>query len=181
MTPRPDGGPGAAWFAALPAPARAHQGRPAGLVSRTLAAVLDCVVLALALAGLYLGWAAVDYSLDPVRFTFPAPTRLVTVAVATGVAVLYLAVCWSATGRSFGDQLLALRVVDRRGHPPRPVRALARAVACVFVPVGLLWVVTGGRRRSLQDLLLRTSVVYDWNPRLRPVSPGTSDAGDSPA
>ncbi|GAA3795626.1 MULTISPECIES: RDD family protein [Amycolatopsis] len=181
MTPRPDGGPGAAWFAALPAPARAHQGRPAGLVSRTLAAVVDCVVLGVVLAGLYLGWAVVEYSLDPVRFTFPAPARLVTFAVAAGIAVLYLAVCWTATGRSVGDQLLALRVVDHRGRPPRPVRALARALGCVFVPVGLLWVVAGGRRRSLQDLLLRTSVVYDWNPRLRPVSPGTSDAGDSAA
>jgi len=171
MTPGPDARRGETWFAALPAPARARQGQPAGLVSRTLAAVVDCVVLGLALGGLYLGWAAVDYSLDPVRFTFPTPTRIVTVAVATGVAVLYLAACWAATGRSFGDQLLALRVVDHRGRPPGPVKALVRAVGCVFVPVGLLGVLAGGRRRSLQDLLLRTAVVYDWS-----TSPGTSDA-----
>lgn len=180
MTPRPSGGPDEPWVTALPAQARGYQGRPAGLVTRTLAAAVDCVVLALLLGGLYLGWAAVEYSLDPVRFHLPAPSRAAGLTAVIVLAVGYLAACWTVTGRSVGDQLLGLRVVDRRARPPRPVRALVRALACVLVPVGLLWVVVGGRRRSLQDVLLRTAVVYDWSPHLRPPSPGTGEGGIPP-
>ena len=36
----------------------------------------------------------------------------------------------------------------------------AFAVACVILPVGLVWVAVDADRRSAQDLLLRTRVVY---------------------
>jgi hypothetical protein len=36
-----------------------------------------------------------------------------------------------------------------------------RAVLCTLVPVGLLWVLVSRDNRSVQDLLLRTSVLYD--------------------
>lgn len=156
------------WRAALPAQARAHQGRPAGLVSRALACAVDCVVLAPVSGVVYLGWTAVRYSLDPVRFTFPAPARLAVLIAVLTLAVGYLAVTWVVTGRTCGDQVLGLRVVDRRGRPPRPVRACVRALGCVLLPIGLLWVLVGERRRSLQDVLLGTAVIYDWNPHLRP-------------
>jgi len=44
--------------------------------------------------------------------------------------------------------------------------AFVRAVFCVALPIGLLCGVLADRR-SLQDLLLRTLVVYDWKPRFR--------------
>ena len=34
---------------------------------------------------------------------------------------------------------------------------------CALFPIGLVWCV-GPARRSLQDLLLRTVVIYDWLP-----------------
>jgi hypothetical protein len=46
--------------------------------------------------------------------------------------------------------------------PPSFVRA---ALYAIF-PIGLLWVLGSGQNRSLQDLVLRTSVIYDWE--LRP-------------
>jgi hypothetical protein len=36
-----------------------------------------------------------------------------------------------------------------------------RALLCVLFPVGLLWVLLSGENRSVQDVVLRTSVVYD--------------------
>jgi uncharacterized RDD family membrane protein YckC len=45
------------------------------------------------------------------------------------------------------------------------LRALARAVACTLLPIGLLWSAVNADKLSLQDLLLRTFVVYDWQPR----------------
>jgi len=38
----------------------------------------------------------------------------------------------------------------------------------VFFPVGVFWVVLSPERRSVQDVVLRTVVVYDW----RTVEPG---------
>jgi uncharacterized RDD family membrane protein YckC len=40
------------------------------------------------------------------------------------------------------------------------VVALLRAVACVVFPIGLLWVAVDKERRSLQDLLFGSRVIY---------------------
>ena len=40
--------------------------------------------------------------------------------------------------------------------------AAARAVAYVVFPVGLLWTAVSPTRRSVQDVLVRSVVVYDW-------------------
>jgi uncharacterized RDD family membrane protein YckC len=53
-------------------------------------------------------------------------------------------------------------VVGRSGGTLRLATALARAVICALVPLGLLWTAVSRQNRSLADLLLRTSVVYDW-------------------
>jgi uncharacterized RDD family membrane protein YckC len=45
------------------------------------------------------------------------------------------------------------------------VVALLRALACVLFPLGLLWVAFSRDLRSVQDIVLRTSVVYDWQHR----------------
>jgi uncharacterized RDD family membrane protein YckC len=60
---------------------------------------------------------------------------------------------------------MGLRVVGSRAGPIGPVRSLVRAVACAAVPVGLLWCAVSSENRSLQDVVLRTRVVYDWRPR----------------
>jgi hypothetical protein len=36
-------------------------------------------------------------------------------------------------------------------------------VLCVLFPILLFWVVLSRENRSVQDVLLRTSVVYDWS------------------
>jgi len=41
-----------------------------------------------------------------------------------------------------------------------PVTGLLRALACVIVPIGLAWVAIDRDRRSAQDILLGTRVVY---------------------
>jgi uncharacterized RDD family membrane protein YckC len=156
--------PPPAWVSALPAEARKYQGRRAGLVSRTIANLVDTGVLAASLGALYLAVSGLMFAANPVTFTFPAPSRTVVVVVAAVFAVGYFSVAWAATGRTFGDQLLGLRVLSWHGRPPRFGLALLRAAVCVAFPIGLVWVLVGAGRRSVQDVLLRTSVVYDWNP-----------------
>ena len=59
-----------------------------------------------------------------------------------------------------------------QGARLHPLGALARAAFYVIFPIGLLWVLVSGQNRSLQDLVLRTSVIYDWD-----VHPFTAIAG----
>lgn len=37
-----------------------------------------------------------------------------------------------------------------------------RALACALFPIGVLWVAVSRENWSLQDVVLRTSVIYDW-------------------
>lgn len=67
-----------------------------------------------------------------------------------------------ATGRTYGGAVLGVRVLSARRRLLGRTRSL-RAVACVLVPIGLLWVAISASRRSLQDLLFGSWVVYDWN------------------
>jgi uncharacterized RDD family membrane protein YckC len=56
-----------------------------------------------------------------------------------------------------------------------------RALACVFFPVGLLWCAISPTRRSVQDLLLGSVVIYEVHPDpgVR-VTAGSRDPGAGP-
>jgi RDD family len=145
----------------VPAVARPFQGRRAGLISRVLANTVDFgVVVAVLMAG-YLAVAAALFLWKSWAFTFPTPSFLLMLVLGGVTAVLYLMVAWTTSGRSYGDHLLGLRVVGPRGRL-RFAGALVRAILCVVFPIGVFWVALSGENRSLQDVVLRTSVVYDW-------------------
>jgi uncharacterized RDD family membrane protein YckC len=148
---------------AIPQFARPYQGKPAGLISRLLASSVDFLIVVAALAGLYVGWAALRFLLQPTKFTFPDPSLLLILAAGFTVLTLYLALAWMVTGRTYGDHLMGLRVVDRSGGRLHLVRALLRALLCAVFPLGLLWTAVNSRNHSVQDILIRTSVMYDWH------------------
>ena len=60
-------------------------------------------------------------------------------------------------------QVFGLRLLGRSGGPPRPAASLVRAVLCLALPAGLLWILVSRRNASLQDLVLGSAVVYDWS------------------
>jgi uncharacterized RDD family membrane protein YckC len=80
--------------------------------------------------------------------------------------ILYLAISWSISGRSFGKRVVGLRVVTVRGDRQGFPTAFLRALFCVVFPIGLFWCVVSRTNRSVADLVLRTSVVYDWQLRI---------------
>jgi uncharacterized RDD family membrane protein YckC len=85
------------------------------------------------------------------------------------VAVVYLTVCWSATGRSVGKHLLGLRVVRDDGTRVGVLRAGLRSMLCVVIGVfSLLWAAVSRRNAGVHDLVMRTSVVHDWAPASEP-------------
>lgn len=146
----------------VPPEARAYQGRRAGLVTRLAAAVLDVLLVLLLLALGYVVVNAVAFLVRPRAFQLLTAPRPVLVGVALLGATLYLAGSWWLAGRTWGCDVMGLRVVDRRGRSPRLLLALVRAALYVAFPVGVLWCAMTGSRRSLQDLVLGTSVIYDW-------------------
>lgn len=150
-------------LSAIPPAAQRLQGRRAGLITRLLANTVDFGVAAAVVAAGYFGFAALLFLWNSRSFRFPDPGFGLLVIAGGVVMTLYLTACWTATGRTYGDHLLGLRVLGLRGRPPLLVPALLRAVLCVVFPIGLFWIVISRDNRSVQDVLLRSSVVYDWS------------------
>jgi uncharacterized RDD family membrane protein YckC len=153
---------------AVPWEARPFQGQRAGIVTRTAANVLDSLLVWGVLACGYAAWCAARFLVNPKSFTFPTVSFFFLLICAGVVLFTYFTVSWATTGRTFGDHQLALRVVNPRGDPLRWPGAVVRAGFCVLLPIGLYWAVFSPTNRSVQDSVLRTSVVYDWTVRRRP-------------
>jgi uncharacterized RDD family membrane protein YckC len=152
----------AAPSAAVAAGPRASiQGTRAGLVTRSLANIVDLVVVVLVVAGGYAAVAATRFLLGPATFSFPAPSPRTLLLLGLCLQAVYFAVTWAVVGGTYGDRLLGLRVTDDRGTRLGWGRCAVRAVLCTIFPVGLIWVLVSRENRSVQDVLLRTSVTYD--------------------
>jgi uncharacterized RDD family membrane protein YckC len=152
----------------MPQPAQDWQGRRAGLVSRFLAAALDgLVVVALLTAG-YLTAVGARFLLSPGSFSFPSPGPWFAVMSFLGLLVVYGTVLWATTGRTYGNHVMGLRVVGAGGQRVRWSVAFLRALAYAVFPLGIAWIALSRENRSVQDVVLRTAVVYDWLPYLPP-------------
>jgi uncharacterized RDD family membrane protein YckC len=150
---------------AVPAAARKYQGRRAGIVTRTTAAVVDALVVVGIVAAVYLTIAGAAFLVNPRSFHWPNNLGWSLPVVGFVVVVPYLTLTWCTTGRSYGDALFGLRVVNAHGKRMGLVVAALRAVLYVIFPIGLFWVAVSRKNKSLQDIALRTSVIYDWVPK----------------
>ncbi|EWT02822.1 hypothetical protein N865_03280 [Intrasporangium oryzae NRRL B-24470] len=162
MSVPPTPHPGSAARILLPAPVRSVQGHRAGIVTRTTAGAVDLVVALLCVGAGYLGWSAFIFVLNPPSFHFPTPGFAILFTCLLGTLTTYLTLAWTITGRTIGNRLLGLRVVSDGGGRVGFSRAILRALLCVFVPIVLFWVIISRENRSVPDILLRTSVIYDW-------------------
>ena len=133
----------------------------AGIVSRGLAALVDMLVVIVTMGLLYLGLALTTLLVNPTSFRFPAPNLIFSTAVTAVVSALYLTACWTLSGRTLGAILLGIRVTARSAERLGVAVAIVRAVACVLFPIGLGWVAVDRQRRSIQDIVLGSRVIYD--------------------
>jgi uncharacterized RDD family membrane protein YckC len=138
------------------------QGQAAGLVTRLLADAVDCAVVAGVIGLGYLGVVVVRFFWRSWAFTMPTPSFALMLLLGALIALVYLTVGWSTTGRTYGTHLLGLRVVGPSARRLRLGGALLRALFCVVFPIGIFWVAVSRHNRSVQDHVLRTSVIYDW-------------------
>jgi uncharacterized RDD family membrane protein YckC len=137
--------------------------RPAGIVTRTASAGIDLAVVIVVSSMAYLGLVLAKLVWSPTNFSWPTVPVWVSISFAFGFSVLYLTVGWVTTGRSYGGYVMGLRLLTNGHRMLGWAHAFVRAAFCVFFPVGLAWVIFSPRRRSLQDVALRTTVVYDWH------------------
>ena len=158
--PQPDHDPTARLI--VPRGLRPVQGHRAGIVTRVLAASVDLVIGVLGVAMGYLAVVGVVFVIDPRSFSFVDVSFGVLFASLLGLLIVFFALAWATTGRTYGARLLGLRIVNAHGGRVRPGVALLRAAVCVLVPLVLFWVVVSSENRSAADIMFRTSVVYDW-------------------
>ena len=144
--------------------ARAMRGRRAGLITRLIADAIDLAIVAALLFGALVAAGVVMYMLGDGRFRLPHGGPLLTAIAYPVTEIAYLSFMWGSRGRSFGKDLLGLRVLQGDGRRLRPLRSLGRAVFVTFLGgPSLLWVAVSRRNLAVHDIVLRTAVVYDWS------------------
>jgi uncharacterized RDD family membrane protein YckC len=152
--------------ASLPKTARAFQGDRAGIVTRAVAAGIDVtlvfVVVLATVAVLWMLSFIIDPSTAGIEFEGRLPDVVYFVMYGYVLNWAYWTVCWATSGRTVGNLIMGVRVVNYRGLHQRWGGAALRSLFCTLFPIGLLWVIVSGANRSIQDVVLRTSVIYDW-------------------
>lgn len=148
----------------LPVAARSMQGERAGFFTRTIAAIIDVVITGAIVLGIWVaGWLFLLVFSPSAGANLPQPGYFLL----GGYAVLwaYWTWAWATSGRSPGQSLMGVRVLDRHDRRPSWGLAAVRSAFCVLFPIGILWTIVSRRNRSVQDVVLRTSVVHDWSSR----------------
>jgi len=145
-----------------------RQGTFAGPLSRFLGFLTDCGLI----------WFLFVASVAIANWTFDLITghhvnldryHAVILALLVPWSFTYFVYQWTLGGRTLGNALFGVRVVDAEGGPIGARSAVLRtivlpiAVFPAFLPC--IGVVIGRRRRALFDLAARTVVVYDWDAR----------------
>ena len=144
--------------------ARELQGKRAGFASRVTADLIDYAVVVGIYLAILLGIALAEYFLGSKGFDVPDPSAATSLAAQWVIGVLYLTASWAGGGRSIGKTVLGLRVVTTDAKPVPPGRAFVRALICATVGAfTLLWVLVSRRRAAAHDIVVRTTVVYDWS------------------
>ena len=140
---------------------RRRLGTRAGIMSRLTADAIDLVAVVLIgfLALVVISAIRGLFAKDLEFVSIDQPWRGILVAL---LLLAYLGYGWGLEGRTLGKTAMGLRVVRDDGSDLSPLRGLARAALYLLVLPGILWAAFSGRNASLQDLVLGTSVVYDW-------------------
>jgi len=153
----------------LPSDAIAYQGERAGFVSRAIAASIDVILVFLVVLGTVGVLWMISFIIDPMTPNTPLTPNTDRLPPTWAMMVYgyllnlgYWTLGWATGGRTIGNLIMGVRVVNFKGDRVRWFGAFVRALFCTFFPIGLLWVIVSGQNRSVQDLVLRTNVIYDW-------------------
>lgn len=154
--------------------------RPAGIVSRGLAFIIDLLIVVLTVALIYYltvatlsmlrisitscrTWVPIDSTADVIMNLCRAMRGTLTF-VCLMVAPIYFLLGWLIHGQTIGAMIAGVRVVRTDGTPLKPRTALLRlaglAGSLIVFGIGLLWAVVDKDRQGWHDKLARTYVIY---------------------
>lgn len=141
--------------------------RLAGFGRRTLAFIIDCIVLSIVSAGLLYGLYGGDYFTwvqeNNVLFaTYGAAELLINYGLPT---VMYVA-CWRLFGATPGKFLLGCQVVDcgtlaRITWRQSVMRFIGYFISAIPLGLGFWWAAWDGRKQGFHDKFAHTLVVVE--------------------
>jgi len=145
-----------------------RQGNYAGVVTRLVAFLLD-ILFIWALYTLAAGGISVFSQLLS-GHTFNLDDHQLAGAIVLGVwGFVYFAYQWSLNGKTLGDAILGIQVVQASGAPVRPTQAVVRTLvlpfSILFFFIGMIIIIVQRERRAVHDLIAGTAVVYEWDAR----------------
>ena len=146
----------------IPPQARPFQGLRAGVVSRTVAGGIDYTLVIVTTLGSYVAVAVLLFLINPKNYQLPTWSFAEFLLIGFGLFVSYLTIAFATGGRTLGAAVMGLRVVGRKGRRLRWTTSFLRACFCAVFPIGLFWSAVSRQNRSVQDMVLRTSVIHDW-------------------
>lgn len=161
------------------------RGHYAGFVTRTLAFLLDLllVVVSLTATAFIIQLLLQFFGLDelaralfqPAETVRSSPTvallRWLLVIITSNLTfIVYVIFLWLLVDKTIGQALLGLRVVRVDGRAltlgPAIRRVVGMYIAILPLFLGFLWVLLDDRRQGWHDKIADTVVVYDWEARL---------------
>jgi uncharacterized RDD family membrane protein YckC len=151
-----------------------HRSPYGGVATRAVALAIDAVIITVFLV---VNGALLELIGSLVGGVHLGPLAKVAVGtVALVVSAAYFVLCWTASGQTFGQRMMELRVVDYAGRQPKFIRSVIRVVVmglCIlFAFIGFIPVLFDRRRRGVHDMFARTTVLYDEKPAfVAPVAP----------
>ena len=142
---------------------QAREGTYAGLVTRTLAYLIDLGIINLVavVTGAATALALSVFHLQKLE----TPVKVLLAVAYVLFAIGYFVAFWSTTGQTPGARAMCIRVRTSEGDDQlKPRRALVRVAGLVLATIplfaGFLIMLWNPRRRCLQDYLARTVVVH---------------------
>ena len=147
------------------------QGHYAGFLSRTLALIIDYLVLAFAL--FIIGWFTsslenllLSLRLISIQWITDVYRLVSSLAFAILFIYMYFGFFWYLTGQTIGNAVMGIRVIRKDGSRVNLLYSLLRLVgyliSLVFFGIGFLWVLGEHKRRGWHDLIAGTIVIYAW-------------------
>lgn len=139
----------------------------AGVISRGSAAVIDvCIFIPLSFFTLFIVQGARSM-INQQQFGQAALDNGVSAAIISFLMLVYFAGAWAIAGHTIGEGLMGLTTVRNDGRRVKLLRAIARFffafVSFAALGLGFAWMLIDRRRRTWQDIVARTVVIYDFD------------------
>jgi uncharacterized RDD family membrane protein YckC len=140
----------------------------AGPVSRTIAYVLDIVIVAVLFTGAAVAAGLIASFVGTRAHDLARAAASAYLVVLPAMLAVYCTLFWALAGRTPGMAVLGLRVVATRPRPLSWLSALIRAVVLAYFPIGSLWALVDRRHQAIHDKLARTTVIRVPSPEPAP-------------